>query len=200
MLQATFRPLNQWPGKQTPKRKSAPFRAGYQRTLDDLDREIRHLRGSSVVVQIDIDRSDIRNDGWPRSSARTKSPGVVVSFDSTKGPLHFACDTYDAWEDNLRAISLTMEALRAVDRYGSTRGNEQYKGFAQIEAPGAPVAKDPIAEARDFIWRHADGAATLDEAYRQAAMKLHPDRSTGSHDLFVRLQSAKRILDEAGRR
>jgi hypothetical protein len=35
----------------------------------------------------------------------------------------------------------------------------------------------------------------LDRAYKIAAGVLHPDRQTGSHELFVRLQKAKQILE-----
>lgn len=206
MLQATFRPLTQWPGKQTPSfsRRRSPFKAGYARTLDDLEREINHLKGKSVVIQIDLEPRDIRNDGWPRSSARPKSPGVVVSFQSSKGPLSFACDTYTAWEDNVRAISLTMEALRAVDRYGSTRGNEQYKGFAQIEAPAATkpmtveVAAALLASYHPTYSGHSVRANSeaREAAYRIAVKSTHPDAG-GSHDEFVRVQEAKRVLDQA---
>jgi hypothetical protein len=201
MLQATFRPLTQWPGKRTPdwERRRAPFKAGYARTLDDIEREIGKLSGKSIVIQIDVEPRDIRNDGWPRSSARPKSPGVVVSFASTKGNLSFACDTYTAWEDNLRAIGLTMESLRAVDRYGATQGNEQYRGFAQIEAPAA-IALDAVAAA-DFIGSHSGfigiellaDVKLLEFAYRKALKKLHPDVG-GSHDLFCRLQEARKVL------
>jgi hypothetical protein len=197
MLAATFRPLTQWPGKKTPtyNRKRAPFKAGYPRTLDDLEREINHLSGKSVVIQAEFETRDIRNDGWPRSSARAKGPGVVVSFQTPQGPLSFPCDTYDAWEDNLRAIALSLEALRAVNRYGVTKHSEQYKGFAQIEAPGAQNGMDR-QQAVVFVrnWGGAEGS--LSDAYRRAARVLHPDASTGSHEQFVKLQQAKAVLCE----
>jgi hypothetical protein len=194
MLNATFRPLTQWPGTRTPsgKRKRAPFRAGYNRTLDDLERELRHVKASSVAIQIDLEPKDIRNDGWPRSSARPKSPGVVLSFVTPTGPLCFPCDTYDTWEDNLRAISLSLAALRAVDRYGVTKHAEQYRGFKAIEAPGAQSGMNYI-EAIAFIrnWGGAEG--TLEDAYRKAARALHPDAAHGSHEQFTKLQQAREV-------
>lgn len=194
MLNATFRPLTQWPGAKTyGKRKRAPFRAGYVKTLDDLERELRHVKASSVTIQIDLDPKDIRNDGWPRSSARPKSPGVVLSFVTPSGPLSFPCDTYDAWEDNLRAISLSLAALRAVDRYGVTKHAEQYRGFKAIGAPGAENGMDR-QQAVDFIrnWGGAEG--TIEDAFRRAARVLHPDVSTGSHEQFVTLGKAMNIV------
>lgn len=196
MLNATFRPLTQWPGKRTEpgKRKRAPFKAAYLKVLDDLERELRHLRATSITVQIDVESDAIRNDGWPRSSARPKSPGVVLSMATPSGPLSFPCDTYSTWEDNLRAISLSLTALRAVDRYGVTKHAEQYRGFKAIEAPGATPTMDRY-EAMSFI-RNWGGDGPLEEAYRRAAKVLHPDsRPHGSHEQFVKLQQAKAVAN-----
>lgn len=206
MLNATFRPLTEWPGKRTPSysRRQAPFKAGYQKTLDGLEREIGHLNGKSVVIQIALESRDIRNDGWPRSSARPKEPGVVVSFVTSKGPLSFPCDTYNAWEDNLRAITLSLEALRAVDRYGVTKHSEQYKGFAQIEAPGESSSMT-VEQAAAFLshwsgqavnWKPWPYLPVVESAYRTAARKLHPDAG-GNAAQFIELQRAKDILQSA---
>lgn len=194
-LKATFRPLEQWPGKPTPSyaRKRSTFRASYPDTLALLASEIEKLNGKGIVIQAYFTRGEIRNDGWPRSSARPSQPGVIVSFHAAKGALSFPCDTFDAWEDNLRAIAKSLEALRQVDRYGVTRSSEQYRGFAQIEAPGAAKSMDK-SSAEAFIRAHGNGSGTLPDAYRYAARVLHPDMSTGSHEQFVKLQEAKRIL------
>lgn len=205
MLNATFRPLTQWPGgRQTPAsdRRRAPFRAGYPRTLTDLEREIEALSATSVVVQLDLDANQIRNDGWPRSSARPRSPGVVVSFVVKTKPLSFPCDTYLTWEDNLRAISLSLTALRAVDRYGVTRHAEQYTGFAQLPPPETPLPMS-MREADEFLrcWGRHEGSGKLTQAeiniaYRTAAGRLHPDKG-GSHEQFVKLQQAKTLLEQS---
>jgi len=113
MLNAIFRRLAEWPGKQTP--------------LDLLERELDHLGARDVVIQIAVDRRDIRNDGWPKASCRPAQPGVVLTFTRGGTPLQFACDTFTGWESKLRAIGLTLEALRAVDRYGRAQSGEQYR-------------------------------------------------------------------------
>jgi hypothetical protein len=101
----------------------------------------------------------------------------------------------------LRAIGLALEALRAVDRYGVTRNNEQYKGWAQIEAP----ADTPTAEAAARTVEKRSGISHLGilkspeifrAAYRQAAVRVHPDQPGGSHDLFVELSRAKEVLEK----
>jgi hypothetical protein len=199
MLNAIFRPAEQWPGKaKTYGRRRAPFRATYPKTLDLLEAELNHLRAKDIVIQAYFRREDIRNDGWPRSSARPSQPGVILRFDANKESYSYPCDTFDAWEDNLRAIALSLQALRAVDRYGVTRGREQYQGFKRL---GAPATLNPWDVAVQFIASRAgvrvdDVRNDLDGAYRLAARKLHPDQG-GSHELFVQLQNHYRTLKMA---
>lgn len=209
MLQARFVPIEQWPGKkrQRHQQKCAAFKASYLQTLDKLESELEKLRASNILIQAYFTHAQVRNDGWPKTAAVPSESGVVLSFDSPKGPLSFPCDTYQTYDDNLRAIALSLEALRAVDRYGVTQGNEQYKGWARIEAPKPGRTWESAEMAARFIADHADGVTT-DEvlnirdmrtyAYRRAAAKLHPDnQQTGSHDGFVKLQAALARLSES---
>lgn len=46
----------------------------------------------------------------------------------------FAKDGYYTWQENLRAIVLTIGALRAVERYGVVQGDEHFAGFKQLTA------------------------------------------------------------------
>jgi len=119
-MEVRFRPISTWPVAATARRKRARFRAGYSDTLQLLDRELRFLRAHRLALAED----DIRLDGMPRSQAKPSHPGVVLSFDSAYGPLSYPCDTFAQWEDNLRAIALGLEHLRAVDRFGVTKRGE----------------------------------------------------------------------------
>src|SRR5690606_5164123 len=94
---------------------------------------------------------DIRLDGLPRANARPGHQGVVLAFDSKYGPLKYATDTFDRWQDNLRAIALGLESLRRVDRYGITKRGEQYTGWRQLPAGGESEPPMGAAAARAFI-------------------------------------------------
>lgn len=193
MIEARFVTIEAWPVKPTPHhaRKKAPFGGSWANTLGTLEREIVHLRGRDILVQAFFRPQDIRNDGWPRSSAPNPSgPGVIVSFDSPNGGLSFPCDTFYDWRHNLRAIALSLSALRAVERYGVTRQQEQYKGWRRLEA--APASSVKRAEAIAFISKLTGLDAEAVEAdpvvaYRKAASVAHPDQG-GSDDLFIELQ------------
>lgn len=209
MLNATFRPLREWPGKPTPalSRRGSRFRAGYVQTLDLLERELDAIAAKDIVIQIAVELKDIRNDGWPRANCRPVSPGVVLSFLKGRTPLQFACDTFDDWECNLRAIALTLESLRAVDRYGATKRGEQYRGWAQLPPGEGYVPPRPPAltrtEAAEFLAKHAGFKAesiladsgVRDVAFQRAAQRLHPDAG-GTHEAFLQLQRAREVLSK----
>lgn len=132
-MQFTFRPLSHWPHPETESRRWAPFKAGWQDTLDLLQREIRMLDAQNPIIAAGFREQDIRLDGLPRSNALTpRFPGVEISFDSAHGRLVYATDVCRNWEDNVRSIALGLEALRAVDRFGISRKGEQYAGWLQL--------------------------------------------------------------------
>lgn len=205
-LQARFVSLPHAPARSSSRRR-ATFRIGYSDRLSLLESELNKLGAKSIVIQAQFEAKDIRNDGWPRSSARPKGPAVILSFESKHGPLSYPCDSYDAWEDNLYAIALALEALRAVDRYGVTTRAEQYKGWAQLPPP-KPSSSTFSTSIEASAWM-ADVAGVVDGrplcgeglefAYRVAAKRLHPDVSGGSTEQFQRLQDAVRILRAANR-
>jgi hypothetical protein len=205
-------PIVQWPGKQTPawSRQRSRFSARYSQTLALLERELEQLGATNVVLQVALEGKHIRQDGKPRAGApQPTHPGVILSFNTPQGALSFPCDTYDRWEDNIRAIALTLEHLRAIDRYGVTKHGEQYTGWKALPpAPASPSNGMTPDEAAAYIARHAGGECgkpyysptdllnsrtICDVAYHRAARNLHPDTG-GSHEDFVRLQHAAEVL------
>ncbi|MEQ9335710.1 MAG: hypothetical protein RJQ03_00800, partial [Miltoncostaeaceae bacterium] len=169
------RPLTTWPGPVTPEgeRVRSPFSAAWWTTLDLLRRELDHLGAETAVLELAITEADIRLDGLPRAAARAAHPGVVLSFTSTHGPLRYAVDRFRSWQDNLRAISLGLESLRRVDRYGMTRAGEQYRGWVAIEAEAGPA--DLVDRGRILIADHGSVAAAL--------RATHPDHGGAAEDL-----------------
>jgi hypothetical protein len=89
-LSIQFRPLSIWPGKRTSLRTAARFKASYPDTLSLLETELDKLNAKQVIIQAGFQLNEIRVDGWPKSSARPKDPGVILSFQSQNGPLSFS--------------------------------------------------------------------------------------------------------------
>ncbi|HRQ74276.1 MAG TPA: hypothetical protein PLU35_14735 [Phycisphaerales bacterium] len=212
MIDARFQPIDAPVPPPPGGRRRSQFKASWSKTLDLLERELKYLGASEVIILADLSREHIRNDGWPRSTARPASPGVIVTFASKKlGSLRFECGTFINWEDNVRAIALTLEQLRAIDRYGATKG-EQYTGWARLPPPGANGAPPGLRTAEDAVrWMLTlvGRTATPDEAgrvlrdsdalrtlYRDAAKRCHPDAG-GTDALMERLAEARGLAEDA---
>ncbi len=197
MLQYQFRPIEQWPEKPlTPK--PSPFRAGYTDTLQALESELKHLQARDIVIQAYVRAEDLRLDGMLRSGARPSKPGVILSFESKHGPLSYPCDRYSDWQANLRAIALSLEALRSVDRYGVTKRAEQYQGWAKLPPPATNVRPSLDAATVEVLAAAKSVAAlnaeTFPEIRRAALRNAHPDMG-GSPDVFKRVRAAVEVLD-----
>lgn len=182
-----------------------PFEASWTSTLQLLERELYHLDGKQVVLEIDVRERDIRVDGTLRSDARTAaSPGVRLALESRHGPLIYATDRYgwdysdrpyaEGWKQNLRAIALGMEALRRVERYGIASRGEQYKGYQPLEAGPATLSHE---QAWGVLRTHAGADATAvsaPELYRQAKAATHPDRNGGMRGPWDDVERAAKTL------
>lgn len=214
------RPLTTWPGALTPadQRERSQFSSTMRQTLQLLTRELYQLGARHPVLEVAIEAGQFRLDGRPRSTARAEHPGVVLSLPHTDvGALRYATDRYLAWQDNLRAIALGLEALRKVDRYGITRRGEQYAGFKAIGSgiamPSATAVQMSVDEAARELLRAVNATSPLPEelaavvrdpkvragAYRAAARQHHPDVG-GDRAAWDRLEQAKHVLDQhAGR-
>lgn len=218
----TLRPIHQWPGELTKTRRVSAFSAKLSDTLELLRRELRMLEPTSrfypkTVLQIAMDEKDFRIDGMPRAQAKATHPGVVLTIYPTAkdaAELTFPCDTFFTWQDNLRAIALTLEALRKINRYGVSQSGQQYRGWRAIESGSSvPAGMGPLAAAA-FLWSLAGNGdddpheTPLDRmranpevaknVYRAARKNSHPDRNDGDSGDFLRAETAAKVLRANG--
>lgn len=192
-----------WPGEHTAERIRSQFKANWGGTLTKLEAEIRQLRGDDVTLALEVEPRMIRQDGGMRSDARPRTPAVIVSFRAAGTRLSFPCDTYNYWQDNVRAIALAMEALRAVDRHGVRKG-AQYEGFKALPGAGQTSSTITAHVAAELVARETGGGYTPTRilenveacvgALRMAQQMTHPDRPTGSTPRFQAVSEAKRVL------
>ena len=93
------------------------------------------------------------------------------------------CDSFRDWEANLRAIALTLEHLRAVERYGATtEEQEQYTGWLRLPEASAT---DEATECAKILIQFASVNSTpaqvlasqslFDSTWREAVRRTHPD-------------------------
>lgn len=213
----TLRPIGTWHGPFTDPRQRSRFEAKFSDTLELLDRELRLLEPNShgypdTVLQMALREVDFRLDGLPRSTARPEHPGIIVNITPRKGdPLAFPCDTFTDWKDNLRAVALTLDALRKINRYGVSNTGQQYTGWKAIGSGFAAPASYGAEEAARIVW----GAAKIpDERNPMACLKAdpdnarrvvraakgnaHPDRNGGDHSLWGQVSAAVMVLATVG--
>lgn len=212
-MRYTVRPISDRTWLGTTGKTASQFSAKWGATLELLGAEVDHLKGRDVVIEMDVGEQDLRLNGELRANARPATPGVVVAFESKHGPLYYRCDRFYTnwahqgpdWQHNVRAIALTLQALRAVDRYGATETGQQYAGFKALPAGtamGAATSSHLTATdaqkrvmalaAWEGVW--PTDVAGIDRVVRLAKRTAHPDRNAGDHTEWRELAEALLVL------
>jgi hypothetical protein len=85
----------------------------------------------NVIISTNV---KARNDGVPYSNLKQPDDRGVAVYFKRKGKDHvFAADGYNRVEDNLWAIAKSLEALRAIERYGVAQVMDRaFRGFAAL--------------------------------------------------------------------
>lgn len=121
--------------------------------------------------------------GMPRSNEEPTDPGAAVYFTLKGHPRALACDKWDRVADNIAAIAMHIEAIRAVDRYGVGTMEQAFAGYAALPA----TAEDwwVVLEVERTATR-----AQVEDAYRRLAKRYHPDMSDGDETIMARVNAA----------
>lgn len=131
----------QWPAhvKRRPAHRREHSR--FDVTPDIARRALRNeaeRMGSHVVISTNV---ELRRDGEPYASRKApEDTGVAVYFMRKGGSVCIACDKYvHVWE-NMRGIQKTIEAMRGIERWGSSDLLDQaFRGFTALPSPDAMV-------------------------------------------------------------
>lgn len=192
------------------QRRRSRFDSAWGSTLELLLGEVEKIGGRDLVIEIDVPERGIRNDGMLRADARPDDPAVVVAFETKKyGPLRYESDAYSQlaygsrathpWQDNVRAVALTLEALRAVERHGAARKGEAYRGWAARPAlASAPVMSS--SEAYDVFCDLLGRDGSLEypptdpRTIRAVKARAHPDQNGGDRELWEKATEAAHAL------
>lgn len=176
-----------WPRTKPGRRQRARYQVNFARARDEVLRSLRLLGGRHVVVSTNI---PLRLDGLPYANTREpEDPGVAVYWSTKDGkPRVMACDRWDRVKDNMRAVGLTLEALRQIERSGASELLERaFAGFAALPAQAGATSW------RVTLGLPVTGSVTrddIDRAFKQKAAETHPDRG-GSADAFVQVTQAR---------
>lgn len=166
----------QWPNgwKRTQNPGKSQFSTGMDKATRGLIDEIRRMGGTLPVIS---SNAQYRLDGMPYArQGYVGDTGVAVYFQRQGKPMVFACDNYWTIHENIHAVAKTIEALRAIERYGSSSMMERaFTGFTALPAPIVAGMKRHWRE----VLQCGTGPVTADEIkfnYRALASQYHPDR------------------------
>lgn len=196
--ESRINPLGPW--------RRATFKVTSLTAGADMEREMLAIEARDVVIEGGFERSQIRNDGWPRGGCSPLWPDIRLWMECKHGSLKYECGAFDHWEANLRAIVLWMQRQRlAIEEWGIGSRGEAYRGFAALPPGGIAVAEwTSVEQAMRWLSGVGNGAvlstlpADLPAVYRAAAKAAHPDAG-GSHDLMTKVNRAKVFVESGGR-
>lgn len=160
-----------WPRTNDESRSEARYKVGYSVSISALGAGLRLMGATDIVISSNV---PVRKDGLPYADfarRRIDDPGVAVYFQREGMPQVIACDVWDRVHHNIRAIGLTVEGLRAIQRAGASELLKRaFTGFKALPPVGGTVQ-----------WRDVLGCgqvstyAEVKALYRKLASEQHPD-------------------------
>lgn len=183
-----------WPRTPPHQREPSRFMTGMYRAVSGLMSELSRLGVANHVITSDL---PTRANGFPYGSAG--DPGIAVWFVLAGQERVIACDRWATAAENIRAIGLSIEALRGMERWGAADiVTRAFQGFHALpESTGASVSTHgwrstfrEVAKSYDGDWIPRARALELIRAqYRREMHVVHPDKG-GSTDRAAALNAA----------
>jgi hypothetical protein len=169
-------------------RKRATFQQGLAAARDGLVRQLEMLGAVNGMITSDL---PVRADGLPYADGRASDPGIAVWFVLDGKERVFACDKWIGHAANMRAIALSIQAIRGLDRWGaSDLVTRVFAGFNALPPGGDQEStKRPW---RDVLDLPADGTPSMlfvKHRHRELIRKHHPDAG-GDHAIAAELNAA----------
>lgn len=169
-----------WPRTPSHERKRATtFSVTAGAARDGLYEELERHGARQAIITTSL-ALGIR--GEPTVTQRADvDPGVAVYFDAHGRSLVLARDLYVTPWANMRAITLCLAALRALERHGGAEFMERaFTGFAALPAgPTAPKWREMLG------LRPNDDLEMAEAHYRAMARNAHPDVGGSDHEMAV---------------
>lgn len=126
-----------------------------------------------VVITSDLPTME---NGQPIASGRCEDPGIAVYWIKNNHEHVIACDHWRSIGLNLRAIELTIKAMRGIDRWGSaTMVDKVFSGFSAALPPGG-TPKEPSSSPEPKKPRHWRKVFNISSAFERS---LPPDELLG---------------------
>lgn len=175
-----------WPRTPERKRQQSRFDTPPGAARDGMMVEIDRLGARNIIVSTNV---ELRRDGQPYANRRpVDDPGVAVFFTLQGEQRCIAVDRWLTVGDNMHAIALTINALRGISRWGSTgMVAAAFAGFAAL--PAGNTSGESWWDVLEITEEAVDREG-LNEAYRRAVKRWHPDVNGGDDTRFREIQAA----------
>lgn len=181
-----------WPRTRAWDRKSSKYKVEFLTAREEVAKSLRLMTGDrgfslrQFSVSTDV---PLRLDGLPLAGQREPhDPGVAVWW-LAKGNLRvMACDQWRTVRENLRAVGLALEALRAFERCGATQILD--RAMQSFERPALQEGRPWWFHELVLAYWPPQSASAVDAAFKAQAAKKHPDVG-GTHEGFLTLQRAR---------
>ena len=184
-----------WARTEGDQRRAAIYQVSFARARDDMMRSVRLLGGTDIVVSSNI---ALRRDGQPYANqAEPRDPGIAVYWTQRNQPRVIACDCWRTTRDNVRAIGLAVEGLRAVERSGASQILERaFQGFAALPATAGTAKPDRPWREVLRLNGHPISRDDIDAAYRRRVLEVHPDHGGTDEEFFEVVRARQLALQE----
>ena len=175
-----------WPAEiaRTLARRSHPqfAKPSYNKGVDDIRRELRLMGVRTFVVSTNL---RLNLSGLPYSNQRQpEDPGVALYFRRRNRDLVLTCDKWSDPGYNLRAITLTLEAMRGMQRWGCSEFLDRaFRGFEALPERASETAARAWYEVLEV-----EPDATWEEiraAYHAKVRETHPDNGGSAAQFHV---------------
>lgn len=208
-----------WPDgwKRTPERDRKSARFDGSHFVRARDAVVKHLRLMGAVNGVITSDLPVKSNGMPYATGRAEDPGIAVWWVQPKigtpgRERVIACDLYKTPGENLRAIEMTMNAMRGIDRWGASDLVERaFSGFTALP-PGSDEEVNVQPATRVRPWNDVldidaalydqitqflsptDAIAIVRSRHKALALKRHPDQG-GTREAFEELNRALEMAE-----
>lgn len=195
----------EWPSglpRSTPAK--ARFKTSFSQARRSLYSELDRLGAEHIVLSMNVEYYERGGVQMPYADRRQPDDaGVAVYFLLEGERMCFASDAWDRVEHNMRAIALTIEAMRGIERWGVNEAKRRaFSGFKALPPAEAALEPSHAATPEPVDWRKILGVPEefaylitwdqVESLYRQRVRTSHPDRKGAAGNDETALLNAAR--------
>lgn len=177
-----------WPRTERPQWSA--FKVTQEQAQQGIMRELGLLGATGVVISSNV---PLRKDGLPYANFRQPSDQGISVYFSLKGNQQcIPCDKWRTIAENMRAIELTVAALRGLSRWGAKEMvTAAFAGFKALPAGATVAPQVPVRPWHEVLEVSPTASMEIREAaYKSLLKRRHPDVVGGSEAAFMELRKA----------